>query len=107
MGLSQLGVSPGRQKVVAILDFVTVTLIFNEGSSLALHSSSDSRAAVNRTVRGIAERAAPMVKKRGEKGPWGPSHQHYGLMQIEPRRRRRGKSLGEILLLRLAGLPCV
>lgn len=67
MGLSQLGVSPGRQKVVAILDFVTVTLIFNEGSSLALHSSSDSRAAVNRTVRGIAERAAPMVKKRGKK----------------------------------------
>lgn len=64
MGLSQFGVSPGRQKVVAILDFETVTLISNEGSSLALHSSSDSRAAVNRPVRGIAERAAPMVKKK-------------------------------------------
>lgn len=105
MGLSQFGVSPGRQKVVAILDFVTVTLISNEGSSLALHSSSDSRAAVNRTVRGIAERAAPMVKKKKRvKKTWGPSHRHYGLMQIQASRRR---SVRKILLLCLAGLPCV
>lgn len=44
-------------EAMMILDFVTVTLISNEGSSLAQLSPSDSRAVVNRPVKGIAELA--------------------------------------------------
>lgn len=44
-------------------DSVTVTLISNEGSSLGLLSPSDSGAAVNRPVRGIAALAVQMAEK--------------------------------------------
>lgn len=38
LGLKPIQCLARPQKVVLILDFVTVTLISNEGSSLALHS---------------------------------------------------------------------
>lgn len=50
-------------EAVMILDFVTVTLISNEGSSLALLSPLIAEQSQNRPVRGIAAPAVQMAEK--------------------------------------------